>query len=410
MATRAEVPAKIMKWLRHLKTTLGKAPAYLRCDNALEYIKALKPQLESVGTILAPVTPYSPEQNGKAERVNRTLGHMARTMLHSSELPSYWWSYAYSTASHLYNRMPNSKTGDKTPLELLYKVKPKAETLFPFGAKAIIHIPKERRTKLDERGQDAQLLGYPESGAGWMFWVPNEKRMIHSALVTFPEFQRLPVKEQTTSTHEELVPIGKTKEKIDVAFVLKQIVLKLGEEKTAEIAEEEKRQLSLLPIAEEHGLPKTIKQALSGPDAELWRAAAEYEMLKFGQLEVWVPVVAPTGSKALGARWVFSIKRKPDGSIDKYQARYVAKGFNQQLGLDYNETYAPTASLNILRFLISLSMTHNFPTATFDVSSAYLYSPIEEEVYIQPPVEINPSLKGKVMLLKKSTVRHETGC
>jgi hypothetical protein len=72
------------------------------------------------------------------------------------------------------------------------------------------------------------------------------------------------------------------------------------------------------------------------------------------------------------------------------------------MGLDYNETYAPTASLNILRFLISLSISHNFPTATFDVSSAYLYSPIEETVYIQPPVEINPSLKGKVMLLKKA--------
>jgi hypothetical protein len=125
-------------------------------------------------------------------------------------------------------------------------------------------------------------------------------------------------------------------------------------------------------------------------------------MLKFGQLEVWIPVEAPKGCKALGARWVFSIKRKPNGSIDKYRARYVAKGFNQQMGLDYNETYAPTASLNILRFLISLSISHKFPTATFDVSSAYLYSPIEETVYIQPPVEINPSLKGKVMLLKKA--------
>ncbi|KAA1098275.1 hypothetical protein PGT21_032413 [Puccinia graminis f. sp. tritici] len=109
--------------------------------------------------------------------------------------------------------------------------------------------------------------------------------MIHSASVTFPEFQCLPVKEPSTQTHPDLVPAGKSTEKVDVAFILKQIVLKLGEEKTAELAEEEQRQLSLLPIAEEHGLPKTIKQALSGPDAELWRAAAEYEMLKFGQLE-----------------------------------------------------------------------------------------------------------------------------
>jgi hypothetical protein len=67
-----------------------------------------------------------------------------------------------------------------------------------------------------------------------------------------------------------------------VAFILKQIVLKLGEEKMAEIAEEEQKQLSLLPITEEHNLPKNIKQALAGPNAAVWRAAAEYEMLKYG--------------------------------------------------------------------------------------------------------------------------------
>jgi hypothetical protein len=118
------------------------------------------------------VTPYLPEQNGEAERVNRTLGDMARTMLHLSELPSYWWSYAYSNASHLHNRIPNSKTGDKTPLKLLFKVKPKPETLFPFGAKGILHVPKERCSlKLEERGEEGKwarvgCFGY-QTSTGW---------------------------------------------------------------------------------------------------------------------------------------------------------------------------------------------------------------------------------------------------
>jgi hypothetical protein len=72
------------------------------------------------------------------------------------------------------------------------------------------------------------------------------------------------------------------------------------------------------------------------------------------------------------------------------------------MGIDCNETYAPTASLNTLRLLISPANKKNYPAATFDVSSAYLYSPIEEEVYVQPPTEIWPKLKGKIMKLKKA--------
>jgi hypothetical protein len=72
------------------------------------------------------------------------------------------------------------------------------------------------------------------------------------------------------------------------------------------------------------------------------------------------------------------------------------------MGTDCNETYAPTALLNTLRMLLSIAQTKQYPTASFDISSAYLYSPIEEEVYVQPPVEIMPEWKGKIMRLKKA--------
>ncbi|KAI7944156.1 hypothetical protein MJO28_011684 [Puccinia striiformis f. sp. tritici] len=388
IAARADVPEKICQWLAHLKARLGRYPSYIRCDNAPEYIHTLRSRLKPLGVILAPVPPYSPKQNGEAERVNRTLGDMARTMLHGSQLSKMFWSHAYLTACHLHNRTPNSRTGDKSPLELMYEVSSNPNTLYPFGAKAIVHIPKERRAKLDERAQDGRLIGYPAAGAGWMFWLPKEKRIVNSASATFPDFQHLPVAKEVKKT--------------DIDFILNQITLRLGQEETAEICAEEERQLLLLMIGPEHDLPKNIKQALAGPDAEEWRGAAKYEMKKFEELDVWVAVSPTAGIKALGGRWVFSIKRKVDGTIDKFRARYVAKGFNQRLGIDCNETYAPTASLNTLRLMISMSKVFNLPTATFDVSSAYLYSPIEEDVYVQAPVEIFPELKGKVMKLKKA--------
>ena len=143
--------------------------------------------------------------------------------------------------------------------------------------------------------------------------------------------------------------------------------------------------------------------AIQGTDSPKWLEAANYEVNKFFDLDVWEAIDPFPGAKALGTRWVFAIKPPVDPSGEEiFRARYVAKGFNQRLGIDCNETYAPTASLNTLRLLISLANKNSYTTATFDVSSAYLYSPIEEEVYVQPLVEIRPEWKGKIMKLKKA--------
>jgi hypothetical protein len=92
-----------MKWINHLKTTCGKAPSYLRCNNAAKYVNKFRSQIAELGTTLAPVSPYHPDDNGEEERVNGTLGDMAQTMLHNSRLPKFFWSYAYKTAAYLYN-------------------------------------------------------------------------------------------------------------------------------------------------------------------------------------------------------------------------------------------------------------------------------------------------------------------
>jgi hypothetical protein len=99
MATQHKVPNKIMAWVLHLKNTVGCTPLYIRCDNAAEYIGNLCERLNEVGTVLAPISPYHPEQNRGVERANRTFGNMARKMLHESKLPKIYWSYAYMTAA-----------------------------------------------------------------------------------------------------------------------------------------------------------------------------------------------------------------------------------------------------------------------------------------------------------------------
>jgi hypothetical protein len=310
-------------------------------------------------------------------------------MLHTARLPKIYWIYAYMTAAYIHNRLPNKRMST-SPLKVLYKIPALPITRYPFGARAIITLHKGNHNKLDECGVKCYLLGYPKAGAGWMFYSPKLKRMMQNTLAIFPDFQKLKVKRELR--------------KNDVGFLVNQIKLVLGGEPTAELAAEELKAIVGLPGGPEHNLPKNIKQALAGPDGREWSDAARYELDKFHNLDVWEPVNPYKGVKVLGACWVLTIKRLPDVSVDKFCARYIAKGFNQTLGVDCNETYAPTASLNTLRLLISVTRQHHYPTASFDISSAYLYSPIKEEVYVQPPVELNPHWKGKIMKLKKAPV------
>ncbi|KAI7934378.1 hypothetical protein MJO28_017095 [Puccinia striiformis f. sp. tritici] len=109
LETRADAPGKILEWIHHLKNTLGLVPKCLRSDNAPEYTGTLKKALNNIGVEFAPVTPYSPEQNGKARHFNRTIRDMARTMLHESKMPQDFWSCAYRVASYIHNRTPKSR-------------------------------------------------------------------------------------------------------------------------------------------------------------------------------------------------------------------------------------------------------------------------------------------------------------
>jgi hypothetical protein len=409
MASCSKVPDKIMSWVLHLKNNMGKTPAYLRCDNAAEYVGNLKERLVEVGTKLAPILPYHPEQNGEAECVNLTFGNMARTMLLDSKLPKIYWSFTYKTAAYVHNRIPNSCV-DTFPLEMLFKIKPFPNKLYPFGTRAIVHVHKELQDKLDGRATKCIVLGYPTAGSGWLFYSPKLQHIVHSTSAVFPKYQELKVAEARENPSPLVAkgeaPLDQTPEELaeisELDKIVCQIRLVLGGEPTSKISKAELKAIANLPKDPEHKLPKTIKSALTGADLPHWRSAAKYKIDKFKSLGVWEPVNPHKGVKALGARWVFTIKQQPNGSIDKFCAQYVAKGFNQIMGSDCNETYAPTGLLNTLCLLLSIPHSQNFPTASFDISSAYLYSPIKEEVYVQPPVEIMPEWKGKIMQLKKA--------
>jgi histone deacetylase 1/2 len=128
--------------------------------------------------------------------------------------------------------------------------------------------------------------------------------------------------------------------------------------------------------------PTSHRDALSEP---AWRAAMADEFSALCQNRTWVLVPRPSGVNIVGIKWVFKTKHKPDGSIDKHKSRLVARGFTQQHGIDYGETFSPVVKPATVRLVISLAVSRGWALRQVDVSNAFLHGFLSEDVYMQQP-------------------------
>lgn len=143
-----------------LETQTGRKIKAARSDNGGEYVSTgLSDYFKEKGINHQKTMPYSPQSNGKAERLNRTLMEKARAMLSEANLPESLWGEAITTANYLRNRSPTANS-DKTPWERMFGKKPDLSNLRTFGSKAFVHIPKKKRNKLGDTAEKGIMVGY----------------------------------------------------------------------------------------------------------------------------------------------------------------------------------------------------------------------------------------------------------
>ncbi len=119
----------------------------------------------------------------------------------------------------------------------------------------------------------------------------------------------------------------------------------------------------------------------------------------------WKLVPAHPSQNLVGCKWVFLIKRKADGSIERHKARLVAKGFHQQPGLDYDETYSPVIKPTTVRTVISLAISYGWSLRQIDIQNAFLHGTLTEQVFMsQPPGYQHPNYPTHVCHLQKSNL------
>ena len=130
------------------------------------------------------------------------------------------------------------------------------------------------------------------------------------------------------------------------------------------------------------GSPATYKEALSGPEAARWKGAFEAEMRPLKENGMYMVVDRPRGKKVVKSKWVCRKKVNPDGTVDKYKAGCVAKGFTQREGVDYGETFSLTIRHESIRMMAAAAAAEGLHAHQMDVTTAFLYVNLDEEVYM----------------------------
>ena len=126
-------------------------------------------------------------------------------------------------------------------------------------------------------------------------------------------------------------------------------------------------------------LPRSIEEAMKILD---WREAVFEEMKALKKNGTWEICSLPKRVVLVGCKWVFTVKHESDGTVERFKGRLVAKRYTQTYGIDYLETFAPMAKMNIARVLMSLVAKNDWYLHQMDVKNAFLNGELNEEVYM----------------------------
>jgi hypothetical protein len=403
---KSEVFGIFKKFKTLVEKQSGKHIKKLRSDRGKEYNShEFDKFCEDEGIERQLTVAYSPQQNGVSERKNRTVMEMARSMMKDKGLPNTFWAEAVYTAVYILNRCPTRAVQDKTPIEIWCGKKPSAKHLRVFGSICYIHVPKQKRHKLEDKTTKGIFLGYSTQSKGYRIYNLQTKKLDVSRDVE--------VDENASWNWDE----GKV-ERRNISIPIPQSDMEDMEEATEEpgtppsppqqeISSPEStptRVRSLVDIYE------TCNLAILEPEnydvaskQEVWVKAMQDEIKMIEKNNTWELVDCPHGKDIIGVKWVYKSKLNPDGSIQKHKARLVAKGYSQQPGVDYNETFAPVARLDTIRALIALAAQKGWSIYQLDVKSAFLNGILEEEIYVeQPQGFVVKGNESKVLRLRKA--------
>ncbi|GKA22000.1 retrovirus-related pol polyprotein from transposon TNT 1-94 [Tanacetum coccineum] len=361
--------------------------------------------------------PRTPQSNGVVERKNRTLQEMSRTMLNEQSLPQNFWCNAIDTSTYILNRILIRAILGKTPYELLKGRKPTLDYFRVFGSKCFILNTKDYLTKFDPKSCEGIFLGYSQNSKAYIILNKHTRKVKESLSVTFdktpPPFKTSPLVDDHLD-EAEAIRVTKKKnlendienETLEIDEIvnikesrnhpLENVIGNLNQRTLRSQAYNQSNFFCFISTIE----PKNVNEALVDKS---WIVTMQEKLNQFIANDFWKLVPQSRNMTIIGTKWVFRNKLDENGIVSRNKARLVAQGYNQQEGIDYDETYAPVARLESIRILLAYACALDFKLFQMDVKSAFLNGFINEEVYVtQPPGFIDFEKPDHVYKLKKA--------
>ena len=432
---KSEALDRFKQWHTLLENQTGRKLKKLRTDNGLEYFSSeFDDYCKSVGVARHHTIIGTPQQNGLAERMNRTILERVRCMLSYSGLPKPFWAEAVVTACYLINRCPSSAIGFKTPMEMWSGSPANYQNLKIFGCTAFAHV---KQGKLDPRAIKCVFIGYPEGVKGYKLWCieKGQHRSITSRDVTFNE-KEFPYKISKDSpvlsqTQDPLVEVELSDSTPNYDHVDPSATNEQPEQETESVSDQSDlqeynltrdRARRVIKPPDKYGFadlisyaltvgseleisePSTYQAALKSQDKNQWLAAMQEEMKSLAANDTWQLVEKPKNQKIVGSKWIFKKKEGIPGKEEpRFKARLVAKGFTQREGIDYNEVFSPVVKHRSIRTILAIVAKEDLELEQLDVKTAFLHGTLDETIYMQQPqgFEVKSDTE-QVCLLKRS--------
>ncbi|GJZ89402.1 retrovirus-related pol polyprotein from transposon TNT 1-94, partial [Tanacetum coccineum] len=328
--------------------------------------------------------PRTPESNGVVERKNRTLQEMSRTMLNEQSLPQKFWCNAVDTSTYILNRILIRVILGKTAYELLKGRKPTLDYFRVFGNKGFILNTKDYLITFDPKSYEGIFLGYSQNSKAYIILNKHTRKVKESLNVTF----------------DETPPPSKTSPLVDDDLDEEEAI-KVTEKKNLEndIEDETLEIDEIVNIKESRNYP--LENVIGNLNQRTLRSQAQKQSNFF----CFISTIEPKNvNEALADEsWIVSMQEELNQFIANDIWELVAQGYNQQEGIDYDETYAPVAKLESVRILLGYACALDFKLFQMDVKSAFLNDFINEEVYVaQPSGFIDFEKPNHVYKLKKA--------
>lgn len=338
---------------------------------------------------------------------------MVRSMLSEKEMPRMFWPEAVKWTTFVLNRCPTVAVQDMTPQEAWSGEKPSVDFFRVFGCMAYAHVPKAKRTKLEDRSTACVLLGVSEESKAYRLYDPVTKRIVISRDVVFEEDKKW----SWDITHGDEAAIELHCEDDEVERQSEEEAPQMEETGEASSIVEGESSNPQEPVAtSREGMvrrtPAWMDDCLTGQELENleleanmvtimardpicfeeavesmeWKRAMDAEIFSIEKNDTWKLVYLPTGARKVGVKWIYKTKYNEAGEVDKHKARLVAKGYSQRQGINFSEVYAPVARMDTIRVMIALAAQRGWTIFQLDVKSAFLHGELMEDVYVEQPL------------------------